>query len=138
MNRNSLFEARSVAPSESNKPKLAKYMPYCGKEIADALEGYPDYLIGPYPRALWKYWSGNCEGLPNNMEFLQNVCHLETPEWERVKDILFGLLFYKDENDLWQYPPLREEYARSIDRHDKLVNAANKRWGKFPPPKRTV
>lgn len=113
-------------------------MPFFGTEFFNAVEGYPDVVALAYIRALWHYYNHtHCEGLPNESDYLQRICHCADMHWARTKGIIFdnkrfftlngdGLWHQKRAKELHEHETklykMRVEYARKA-RDARFVNS---------------
>ena len=111
-----------------------QYMPYHGNEIEAACKGYTASVKWAYVSCQWHYWGHtHCEGLPDDDEYLRNVCDCPVTEWARTKPAIFGK-FFKLYRGKWHHDQCREEYGERAASYNKVCaaaqNAINARWNK--------
>ena len=122
--------------------KLDLYMPFFGRDFFTALEGRRECVISAYLRALWYYWGHtHCEGIRDDRELLQRVCHLSEDDWPYAEPIIFGEFFYIDDDHLWQQGRCKEEYLKSFNLYESrraisLAGVAARQRKALPPPRR--
>ena len=62
--------------------KPSAYLPFYGNDFFESIAGYPDGVGLGYLRALWHYWNlTNCEGLPDDDDYLRRVCCCDIADW---------------------------------------------------------
>ena len=107
--------------------KPSAYLPFYGNDFFESIAGYPDGVGLGYLRALWHYWNlTNCEGLPDDDDYLRRVCRCDIADWARTKNIIFDNRYYfKLENGLWHQGRCRAEFEKS-----KVIYQARSEAGK--------
>ena len=117
--------------------KLDAYMPFYGAAFFGAPEGYPEYAVSAYIRAIWYYWSHtHCKGIKNDPEFLRTICRVsDRDDWDSIKAMIFGEMFHLN-NGVWHQTRARKELFRIEERVQRGRAGAIARWKHPPPPKR--
>ena len=110
------------------------YMPFYGADFEQATKGYNAQIKWSYVAALWHYWhQHHTDGLPDDDEYLRNICDCESAVWVRTKGIIFGV-FFKLEAGKWHQKRAREDYKESIESYTAAVErgrrGADARWTK--------
>lgn len=125
-----------------------RFYPFYYRDVFDEIDTEPEYILGGYTRAICRYWSECCQGLPNNMETLQRVCRLTDEQWAKVRDTIFGKFFWLDEEaDLWRHQRVFQEWTKA-----SIVYASRMKGGEknrqrlereritmsLPPPRKAI
>ena len=121
-------------------------MPFYGQDFDRDTKGWSREDRWSYWIALWAYWCGECQGLPNDDEALSRICECPSnaqayaqaptqayaqalPEqcsgsaWARCKTLIFGAKFKLGADGLWHQKRARELYDQAV----KALEMASKR-----------
>jgi len=102
------------------------WMPYYGQDFEGAMKGYSAEVKWAYIAALWHYWHHtHALGLPDDNEYLRNVCEAPETSWARIMGIVFSArpMFYL-ESGKWHQDRARGEYKDAVERREKLNEAS--------------
>lgn len=100
------------------------YMPYYGSKFESALKGYPGHVKWSYLAACWHYWHHtHCQGLPNDDEYLFNICDCAHDQWQKVKSVIFSgpPFFHLGPDSKWHQKGCSSIYVESMLRYSSVI-----------------
>ena len=116
--------------------KIDAFMPFYGSEFFNAVAGLSNEIIGIYMRCCWHYWSHtNCDGLPDDDEYLRELCRVDAAKWTDKKSKIFNGFLFKKTGGKWHQKRCKEEYAKALELREKRKqqtdSARNARWKRY-------
>jgi hypothetical protein len=115
-----------------NEPDL--YFPLYGDDFFADVEGWPDFAIVGYQRALWHYWKyTHCEGLRDMDSLLKSITRAKEADWQDMKELVFdNKSTFKKIAGLWHQKRALSEWNKAVQimkaRSLRGRDAANSRW----------
>jgi uncharacterized protein YdaU (DUF1376 family) len=148
MNNSFTVFHNSTEDGSKNPGAPNRFYPFFYRDVFDETECEPEFIFGGYMRAICRYWSECCQGLRNDTEYLQKICHLTDEQWAKVRDTIFGKFFYLDEEtDLWKHPRIDQQWTKAEAAYARCIKGGLATQRKFaeerltkslPPPRKAI